>query len=182
MLPFLLFLVLGGSATAASLFQRPLLRPEAESVWPVATPQPIPVAPPVPAVNLSVPTLEQQVYEQINQYRRSRGLPTLVLDLRVSTMARLHSQNMANRRTSFGHNGMRQRALTINRVIPSRRVSENVAYIFSHNQPAQRAVAGWLRSASHRSAIEDQFSLTGIGVAQDSRGAFYFTQIFVRPR
>jgi uncharacterized protein YkwD len=89
---------------------------------------------------------------------------------------------MAGRQVPFGHTDFSQRIRRVNQIISSRRVSENVAYIFSHNDPAKRAFDGWLRSPAHRRAIEDNFSVTGVGVALGDRGALYFTQIYVRPR
>jgi len=129
----------------------------------------------------SIPELEQAIYLKVNRYRQQRGLPALQLDSRISTIARRHSQDMADRRISFGHQNLRYRALAVDRVIASRRVSENVAYVFSHQNTADRVVQGWLRSAAHRSAIEGEFRYTGVGVAQNDRGAFFFTQIYVRP-
>lgn len=144
---------------------------------PAATPLPSPAT-----SELSITTLEQTVYEQVNQHRSRIGLPALRLDPRLSSIARKHSQEMANREIPFGHTGLRKRALKVNGVIRSRRVSETVAYIFTHKDTAQRAVQGWLKSSNHRPTLEGNFKFTGVGVAQGDRGAFYFTQIYVRPR
>lgn len=131
---------------------------------------------------LSAAVLEQRVFQLVNEYRSQRRLPPLRIDTRLSQVAREHSQSMASRRVPFGHPEFRRRVLVVNRVVPSRRVAENVAYIFSHQDTANRAVQGWIRSDDHRPSMEGAYSLTGIGVAQGERGAFYFTQIFVRPR
>ncbi len=90
---------------------------------------------------------------------------------------------MADRRVPFGHTGLQQRLHRVDRILPTRRVAENAAYIFTHKNTADRAFQGWLRSNSHRQAIEESYyRYTGIGVAQDRNGAFYFTQLYVRPR
>jgi uncharacterized protein YkwD len=126
--------------------------------------------------------LEQTVLTQINQYRASRGLPALTLDPRISTQALRHSQAMANGQVRFSHDGFDSRVDAIARTIPYRAVAENVAYNQGYNDPAQRAVQGWLKSPGHRKNIEGQFDLTGIGIARNAKGEYYFTQIFIKRR
>lgn len=122
------------------------------------------------------------IHEQINQYRREQNLPPLSLDATISEQAKQHSQNMARGDTPFSHQGFDSRAKTISQTLPYRRVSENVALNSGHRDPARIAVEGWLNSPGHRQNIEGDFALTGIGVARNSQGEYYFTQIFVQPR
>jgi uncharacterized protein YkwD len=131
---------------------------------------------------LAIPVLEQAVFEEVNRYRTSIGLAPLQLDTRISQQARAHSQAMATKRLPFGHHDFRQRARRVDRIIRSRRVSETVAYIFTHQDTAKRAVQGWVKSPRHRPILVGNYRVTGVGVAQGDRGAFYFTQIYVRPR
>ncbi len=131
----------------------------------------------------SVPELERLIHQQVNQHRASRGLSPLLLNPDISAIARQHSQDMATKRVPFGHTGLQQRLHRVDRILPTRRVAENAAYIFTHKDTANRAFQGWLRSNSHRQAIEERYyRYTGIGVAQDQNGAFYLTQLYVRPR
>lgn len=132
--------------------------------------------------NPSVQTMEQAVLSQINQYRSTRKLPPLTLDARISEEARIHSQAMANGRVPFSHNGFQQRVQTIARVIPYSRAAENVAYNQGYSDPVQQAVQGWIKSTGHRQNIEGSFTLTGIGIAQNAKGEYYFTQLFIRRR
>lgn len=163
--------------TVPDLFQQsPITRPPK----PLFPPPPTTPAPTSPV--LSLPELEQAVYEQVNQHRLKLGLRPLQLDTRVSAQARAHSQAMANKDVPFGHYNFKRRVQRVDRIISSRRIAENVAYIFSHNQPAKRAVDGWLRSSHHRPEVEGNYSVTGVGVAMGDRGALFFTQIYVRPR
>lgn len=127
-------------------------------------------------------TLEQAVLTQINQYRASRKLPPLALDARISEQARMHSQSMASGRTPFSHNGFQQRVQAIARTIPYSRAAENVAYNQGYSDPVRQAVQGWLQSTGHRQNIEGTFDLTGVGIAQNAKGEYYFTQIFIRRR
>lgn len=159
----------------------PLLEhPELPSIKQPEVPAPRTLPPVVPIP--SIPELEQSIYNQVNQYRSLRGLAPLVIDTRISAEARRHSQAMAQRQVPFGHSRFRQRVLLLNQIIPARRVSENVAYMFTHRETATRVVQGWIKSSAHRPSLEGEFRFTGVGVAQGERGAFYFTQIYIRPR
>jgi uncharacterized protein YkwD len=127
-------------------------------------------------------TIKQSVYAQINQYRQSRKLPSLSLNSAISEQATNHSQAMARKQISFSHDGFDRRVQVIGKVIVYSSSAENIAYNQGHSDPAKVAVDGWLKSPSHRRNIEGQFDLTGIGVARNSAGEYYFTQIFIRQR
>lgn len=130
----------------------------------------------------SLRELEQQVWQQINQYRQSQNLPPLKLNAQISQQARQHSQAMAQGQVPFSHQGFEQRAKAIAQPLPYRRIAENVAFNQGHPNPAQQAVQGWLDSPGHLNNIRGEFSQTGIGVARNEAGEYYFTQIFVQPR
>lgn len=132
--------------------------------------------------NTSLASVEQAIYNQVNQYRKQRGLSALSLDERISEKARIHSQNMASGAVPFSHNGFAQRIQEIAKVIPYRSAAENVAYNQGYANPATQAVQGWLNSSGHRQNIEGSYNLTGIGVARNDKGEYYFTQIFIRSR
>jgi uncharacterized protein YkwD len=123
-------------------------------------------------------TLEQTVFRKINQYRQQQGLAALSRNSTITTQARKHSQNMANSR-QLSHNGFDSRVEVIGKTIRWQGASENVAYNAGFSNPAAQAVNGWLKSAGHLKNIVGNYNLTGIGVAKNSRGEYYFTQIFV---
>lgn len=124
--------------------------------------------------------LEKAVNQQINQYRASKKLPPLSIDPQISQVARIHSENMANGKVSFSHDGFEGRAKAI--TIPYKSVAENLAYNFGYSDPVRNAVEGWIKSDGHRKNMEGQFNVTGIGVAKNAKGEYYFTQLFVRSR
>lgn len=127
-------------------------------------------------------TLEQSVDQQINQYRKSRNLPPLSLDSRISEQARLHSEAMASGRVPFSHNGFEDRVKAIAKSIPYRAAAENVAYNQGYSKPDQQAVQGWLKSPGHYKNIVGDYDLSGIGVAKNAKGEYYLTQIFIKRR
>lgn len=128
----------------------------------------------------SVDAIEKAVYNQVNQYRASKGLPPLTANLPMSEQARVHSQNMASGKVPFSHQGFQQRVTAV--AIPYSSAAENVAYNQGYSDPATVAVQGWIKSTGHRQNMEGNFNLTGIGVATNSKGQYYFTQLFIRNR
>ncbi len=128
----------------------------------------------------SITDLEKAVNQQINQYRASKKLPPLSVDARITQQARIHSENMASGKVKFSHDGFDGRAKNL--AIPYQSVAENVAYNMGFNDPVRNAVDGWIKSDGHRKNMEGQFNLTGIGIAKNAKGEYYFTQLFVRSR
>jgi uncharacterized protein YkwD len=130
----------------------------------------------------SLATLEQAIYQQINQYRASRKLTPLKLDPRISQYARIHSERMASETVLFSHAGFEERTQAIGDAIPYQQVAENIAVNKGNPDPVKVAVQGWIKSSGHRQNIEGQFDLTGIGIAKNALGEYYFTQIFLKER
>jgi uncharacterized protein YkwD len=128
----------------------------------------------------SITDLEKAVNQQINLYRASKKLPPLSVDARITQQARIHSENMASGKVKFSHDGFDGRAKAI--AIPYQSVAENVAYNMGFSDPVRNAVDGWIKSDGHRKNMEGQFNLTGIGIAKNAKGEYYFTQLFVRSR
>ena len=48
-----------------------------------------------------------------------------------------------------------------------------------YQDPVSTAVDGWIKSDGHRQNMEGNYNLTGIGVAMNPQGEYYFTQIFI---
>ena len=96
----------------------------------------------------------------------------------ASTEAAKHSSGMAAGKVAFGHDGMQIRVTNISRQIG--RISAAAENVAHGKLNARQVVDGWLNSPGHKKNIEGNYTLTGIGVAQGSRGEIYFTQIFLR--
>ncbi|WP_414572370.1 CAP domain-containing protein [Nostoc sp. CCY 9925] len=127
---------------------------------------------------INTAAIEQSVFTQINNYRSSKGLPKLTRNSAIDNQARIHSQNMASGKVAFGHTGFQERLKAIR--ISYRGAAENVAYNQGYSDPATQAVQGWLKSPGHLANIIGNYNLTGVGVASNSKGQIYFTQIFLR--
>lgn len=129
---------------------------------------------------LSPVQLEQGVYERINSYRLSKGLPTLKWDGIVAREARKHSQNLADGAVKWEtpHAGFEDRIKAIGNVIAAR---ENVAYEFNCRDPLTIVIDGWLNSPGHLANIQwKDGNYTGVGVAVSPDGRSFYTQIFIK--
>ena len=125
--------------------------------------------------------LEHYVHRLVNDHRVSLGLKALTFNPEMAAIARRHSQDMASGRVAFSHAGLERRGEQIAKSIPHRTAAENIALKKAApvSGRAAAAVSGWLKSPEHRRNLEGDFDLTGIGIAQDSGGAHFFTQLFV---
>jgi len=114
----------------------------------------------------------------VNLHRHLIGLPPLQMDKVESSVAARHSRDMATGKVPFGHMGLQSRVDAIKRQLGNVLAQgENVAY---GQRSPREVVADWLESPGHRANIEGNFRLTGIGLARDSKGVIYYTQIFTR--
>jgi len=158
-------------------------------------------APPV-SENLSF--IENRTFTAINMERAGLGLLPLGWNGDLAYVARLYSQEMAER-DFFSHSNPEGEShsdrLHEQGVYYYNRSAENLAKInhvkyftyigsMSHiinktyrnlDEVAMDAVKGWMESASHRENIADpNFMESGIGVAYDrEEEMFYFTQLFI---
>ncbi|HEY9702186.1 MAG TPA: CAP domain-containing protein [Allocoleopsis sp.] len=133
--------------------------------------------------NAELERLENLVHQQINDYRKSKRLPPLTMDNAIREQCRIHSQNMANKTVRFSHDGFKNRLSEIRKVLSSYRAgAENVAYNQGYKDPDVVAVKGWIKSPGHKANIQGKYNLTGIGVAKNAKGEYYFTQIFIQTK
>jgi len=124
--------------------------------------------------------LVEQVHRGINEYRASLNLPPLKLNSLINQQAAIHSQKMAEQEVKFGHYGFKARVEVLRSGIAYRQAAENVAFNQGYQDPAQTAITGWIDSEGHHENMIGDFNLTGIGVARNNQGEYYFTQIFIK--
>jgi uncharacterized protein YkwD len=130
------------------------------------------------AASISTSTMNADIINGVNNYRKTRGLAPLRLLALAASEASRHSSNMASKKISFGHGGFDQRALAIaNELNGTSSTGENIAF---GKMTSKQVIDAWLKSPDHKANIEGNFNYTGVGVAKDSRGVVYYTQIFVK--
>ena len=127
-----------------------------------------------------VKELRERIHLSINEYRASQGLPPLSLNAAINHQAQIHSQNMAQQVVKFSHQGFEGRIEALESQIAYRSAAENVAFNQGHQDPVETAIAGWIKSENHHQNMVGDFDLTGIGVAKNKQGEYYFTQIFIK--
>lgn len=130
-----------------------------------------------PLTEFRVNSMETEILQYVNDDRKQHNLAPLQINVLESSLALKHSQDMANGKVKFGHDGFNSRAKAIQKAFGSMTVGENVA---SGQMTAREVVNGWLNSPGHKKNIEGDFVLTGIGYASNRKGDIYFTQIFSR--
>jgi len=131
------------------------------------------------STDLSENELEQKVFHLINDHRISKELNKLEWNDTIAEQCRIHSSNMASGIVPFSHDGFQNRLSIINETIPYSRGAENVAYTSGYSEPAEIAYKTWIHNEEHKINIEGNYNLTGVGVAKNDIGDFYFTQIFI---
>jgi uncharacterized protein YkwD len=119
-------------------------------------------------------SVEAEVHRLVNEHRAGIGLSALQWNETIAVECRQHSEEMANTNT-LNHDGFDERINNIGKTISWSWAGENVAYNYS----AEAVVIAWLNSPGHKSNIESNSNLTGVGVAYDG-STIYFTQIFIR--
>lgn len=155
--------LLGIATTAQASLNTP--QPNCSSIHIESQPQII--------AHLELNSLELSVYDRINQYRQSLNLQPLGIDPVVSAQARAHSEEMA-RTGNFKH-----RVESSAQKLAYPIAAENIATSRGYRQPDLIAVQDWIASPKHQRNAVGRYNLTGIGVAQNAKGEYYFTQIFI---
>ncbi len=126
-------------------------------------------------------SVEQDIFEAINQQREQHRLPRLRWNSRVAEQARAHSRHMLEKQF-FSHDdpklgGPANRLSTAG--IAWRACGENLFQEMGAQDPVAEAVKGWMRSPGHRrNILTAPFTDTGVGVALGRDGTYMITQIF----
>lgn len=131
-------------------------------------------------------SLAGKLHAEINNYRSSIGHEPLRRHAGLDRMAQQHSEFMRLNRGKFSlagsnvtHYGFDARVLRAQRGMHMENLAENVVagQRMKGNIPAQ-LVNAWKNSPDHAYNLNNDWSVTGIGVAVDSDGTVFATQIF----
>lgn len=129
----------------------------------------------------TISSFEKEVIRLTNIERKKAGLPALAENPQLSKIARLKSQDMATK-GYFSHQSptygspfqmMQSFGLRFSSA------GENIAY---GQRTPQEVVNAWMNSPGHRANILSRsYSQIGVGLAKNSRGVYYWTQMFMQP-
>lgn len=150
---------------------------------------------------LPTPEIENMVFKKTNEERKKSGLSELTWDSELAEIARMHSLDMANnsylshinlqgedpvkRARKYGIDIETQKGSTIRvefaeniGMMPTGYV-EGYGLVYSSDAIAGAMVQDWMKSTDHRNSIlNPDFRATGVGVAYEGNGTYYFTQNF----
>lgn len=113
----------------------------------------------------------QVILDDTNALRASQGLAPLFLNSAMSVVAQDWSAQQA-RSNNMAHNPI------FSSQIPAgwSSAGENVAYGYSPST----VVSAWATSPGHRANMLGDYTDIGIGLAKDSSGSYYYTQVFAK--
>jgi len=119
-----------------------------------------------------------EYHKLMNDYRVSLGLRPLEYLVPIQKVARYHSQGMAFRKRPFGHIGWQSRCRWLNKSLKAKNCGEIVA--FGQKTP-EAVLKAWIESPEHKESLEKpHWTHTGLGIARNSYGRIYWTQMFVK--
>ena len=157
----------------------PQQKPESTPSTPSTTPQQKPESTPEQKPSTDFSSYQQQVLDLVNAERTKRGISALTLDSNLSSVATKKSQDMVNK-NYFDHTSptygspfdmMKQFGISY------RTAAENIA---KGQKTPQEVVTAWMNSEGHRKNIlNPNFTNLGVGIAKDSKGTTYWTQMFI---
>ncbi|UOQ95290.1 CAP domain-containing protein [Halobacillus shinanisalinarum] len=125
---------------------------------------------------------EEEVVQLVNEERAKEGLAPLEMHNRLSDLARMKSQDMADK-GYFSHTSptygspfdmMKQYDFSYSTA------GENIA---AGQRTPQEVVEGWMNSPGHRENImNESFTHIGVGYVEGGSYGTYWTQLFMTPR
>ena len=136
------------------------------------------------SVIVNTVSLEQVAFDLLNQKRIENGLRPLAWSDKLASIARLHSQNMAEF-NFFSHRGLDDKMVSDRaddaRMGRWRAIGENIAFNRGYQNPISKAVELWLDSPSHRhNLLDNNWKETAVGIAVAADGSYYLTQVFLK--
>ena len=136
------------------------------------------------SVIVNTVSLERTAFDLLNQKRVENGLQPLAWNEQLATVARLHSQNMAQF-NFFSHRGLDNKMVSDRAddvgMNKWRAIGENIAFNRGYQDPIGKAVQLWLESPSHRrNLLDNNWKETAVGIAVTADGEYYLTQVFLK--
>lgn len=131
-------------------------------------------------------SLTGKVLQEVNSYRRARGVADLQRHGGLDRLAQEHCEFLRQHRGTFtlsGHNvshiGFEGRTLAARELYRMENIGENVAATPSGgSNPAPALVTLWQNSKSHEYNMRSPWTYTGIGMVVDKDGMVFCTQLF----
>ncbi|MEN9444925.1 MAG: hypothetical protein RIS47_1816 [Bacteroidota bacterium] len=126
---------------------------------------------------LEMSTEEQDVFDYVNVYRKSKGLTLLTYDPTIQQEALNHSKKMADGTIAFSHDGFSDRIARIKSAIGGSNAAENIAYGVDNSFDLMTM---WRNSTEHNANLLGGFTHAGIGIHTSPTGVRYYTLILLK--
>jgi uncharacterized protein YkwD len=123
-------------------------------------------------------SIAEEILQLVNAHRESIGKQALAFNTLANALAHEHTLYMIDKK-DISHDLFDDRANRLFSEENANGVGENVAY---GQRSAQAVMEAWLNSPGHRNNIEGDFTHIGIAVVKNSKGVYYFTQLFLKKR
>ena len=121
-------------------------------------------------------TITGEILVLVNQHRQEIGLEALKRSTIADELAIEHT-NFMIAQSEISHDNFNLRFQELQQKVNAHGAGENVA---SGYQDASSVMNGWLNSSGHKANIEGNYTHIGIAAIKDSKGRYYFTQLFYR--
>lgn len=127
-----------------------------------------------------ISALENEVIRLVNIEREKAGINALIQNRELMKVARMKSQDFIDKNyfshTSPTYGTVSNMLETFG--IPFTAVAENIA---NGQRNAEEVMNSWMNSPGHRANIlSSTYNQIGVGVARDSNGKLFWTQIFIK--
>lgn len=130
--------------------------------------------------------LASRVFDEVNGYRRSKGLNEVQRHAGLDRLAQAHCEYLRDNRGKFSihgknvsHYGFEGRAMSARQHLGMLSVSENVAAATNPGNAAPSVLLQlWRNSRDHHENMVNKWTHSGIGVLVDSDGMVFATQLF----
>lgn len=120
---------------------------------------------------------EMKIYNAVNDYRASKSLPDITLQVLMIDDAQNYSGKMADGTVTYGADDIMS-SLDILKTNLGGDASGAVVQ-YSEYENADTVVNRMVSDQVKREVIEQDFNQTAVGTAKDSKGNWYITQIFI---
>jgi uncharacterized protein YkwD len=145
----------------------------------------------IPLAAQELEKARDSIFQQVNVLRVAGSAEAVKRDAKLDAVAQKHAENMARQGMldhvldgkDVGHRAKEEQYRFA-------KVSENIAGMTVKNQEGnmdvlaacELAVVGWKKSKGHNDNLMDPaLTETGVGLARNSDGEWYFCQVFARP-
>ncbi len=131
-------------------------------------------------------SLSGRIFQEVNEYRNSRGKASVVRHAGLDRLAQKHCEYLLQNRGKFGlygknvsHFGFEGRAVVAREAFSMGSVAENVASSSVGGNGAASALTKlWIGSKDHEYNMRADWTHSGLGAVVASDGTVFSTQIF----